>query len=298
MRFRKRQGIRRSRTADASSGQRAVSKALGISPSSPTGPDGETRYSMRDSLPNCHIKDGGATARKAPRQRHSNVSARIHSGTEDAGNIKRSEGYLPPFRTDLLATTMQEFAVSGHNAEYRLPSLSIRVSRDAVGRSDGYRCGTRLYRGGFWAMGPLHSRPMLSPRVTPQMIGPWVFLKRSPAGDILDVGRPYDADRDGISPRQHWSGRKNTNCHAGRLAKAGKCPRSASKSSRRLCRDIGISNPIFGDPFGRCSAIQDACVNAPPRAGECAGSILNAKAADLVTFYSRNLAVPARRDVD
>ncbi len=71
------------------------------------------------------------------------------------------------------------------------------------------------------------------------------------------------------------------------------------QSAEAFAGDIGISTPIVTDAFGECSIAQQDCRDMPsgvqPRLGEV-------EAPDpvlpLVAFYSRNLAVPARRDVD
>lgn len=63
--------------------------------------------------------------------------------------------------------------------------------------------------------------------------------------------------------------------------------------------DLGISTPLMPQHYGDCTPAQQACRDAPHGAQERLGPV---EAPDpvlgLVTFYSRNLAVPVRRDAD
>jgi CxxC motif-containing protein (DUF1111 family) len=85
----------------------------------------------------------------------------------------------------------------------------------------------------------------------------------------------------------------------GRFGWKASVPTVEAQSAHAFSGDIGISTPLDPDSSGECSAAQAACRDAPtgvqPRLGdvEAPDPVL-----DLVAFYSRNLAVPARRDVD
>jgi CxxC motif-containing protein (DUF1111 family) len=60
---------------------------------------------------------------------------------------------------------------------------------------------------------------------------------------------------------------------------------------------MGLSTPLHPAPWGECSEGQAACRAAPHGAdAEDGGFEVSAQALELVAFYSRNLAVPARRD--
>ena len=72
---------------------------------------------------------------------------------------------------------------------------------------------------------------------------------------------------------------------------------SAAGRTAAFSADIGLSSPLFPAPGGDCTAAQPACP-AAPHGGGPDGPEVSAEALDLVTFYARNLAVPARRDID
>ena len=150
------------------------------------------------------------------------------------------------------------------------------------------------YRVADPAYGPLHPATMLSPRVAPQMIG-LGLLEAVPAADILALADPDDADGDGISGRPNlvWSeefGRPML----GRFGHKAGQPTIRAQAAAAFAGDIGISTSLHPDPWGDCTAREAACRAAPAGgAPEADDTVL-----DLVTFYSRNLAVPARRDLD
>jgi CxxC motif-containing protein (DUF1111 family) len=62
---------------------------------------------------------------------------------------------------------------------------------------------------------------------------------------------------------------------------------------------MGLSTPLVPAAWGECTEAQVACREAPDGVQERLGpEEAPAQVLDLVAFYSRNLAVPVRRDVD
>jgi CxxC motif-containing protein (DUF1111 family) len=60
--------------------------------------------------------------------------------------------------------------------------------------------------------------------------------------------------------------------------------------------DIGISNPLLPDPFGDCTEAEERCRRGPHgEEGDAEGLEAPSTIMDLIVFYARNLAVPARR---
>jgi CxxC motif-containing protein (DUF1111 family) len=137
---------------------------------------------------------------------------------------------------------------------------------------------------------------MLSPRVTPQMIG-LGLLEAIPAADILANEDPADADGDGISGRANivWSAEFDRPM-LGRFGLKAGAPTIKAQSAGAFAGDIGISSPLHPDGWGECTEAETACRAAPDGGGDDRGTEIDAEGLDLVTFYARNLAVPARRD--
>lgn len=149
------------------------------------------------------------------------------------------------------------------------------------------------------AYGPLHPDTMLSPRVAPQMIG-LGLLEMIEERDILAAADPADSDGDGISgrPNRVWSVDHGT-VMLGRFGWKAGVATVNEQGQAAFSGDIGISVPLFPAGAGDCTARQTACLAAPngnsPQYDDLEAGH---QVTDLVAFYSRNLAVPARRDYD
>ena len=147
-------------------------------------------------------------------------------------------------------------------------------------------------------MAPLHPDAMLSPRVAPQMIG-LGLLEAIPAADILASADPEDTDGDGISGRPNivWSVEYDRPM-LGRFGLKAGAPTVRHQSAGAFAGDIGISNPLFPAGWGECTANQPVCRDAVDGGDAADGGLeIGGDGLDLVTFYSRNLGVPARRDL-
>jgi CxxC motif-containing protein (DUF1111 family) len=126
------------------------------------------------------------------------------------------------------------------------------------------------------------------------------LLEAIPAADILAHVDETDADGDGISGRANivWSTEFDQPM-LGRFGLKAGAPTIRQQSADAFAGDIGISNPLHPNGWGECTDTQDAC-RAAIDGGDNVhdGLEVDADGLDLVTFYSRNLAVPARRDLD
>lgn len=146
--------------------------------------------------------------------------------------------------------------------------------------------------------GDMAEGTMLSPRVAPPMIG-LGLIEAIPAADIIARADPEDADGDGISgkPQIVWSN-EFARPMLGRFGWKGGNPTVRQQSAEAFAGDIGISSPLANRPYGDCTAAQPDCLTAPHGDQDERGFEIDAEGLDLVTFYSRNLAVPARRGLD
>ena len=147
------------------------------------------------------------------------------------------------------------------------------------------------------AYGPADPELMISPRVAPQMIG-LGLLEAIDAADLLALADPDDADGDGISGRAAVVWDEVAGAPAlGRFGwKAGE-PHLAQQNAHAFGGDVGLANPLAPSPWGDCTEPQAACLSAPSGADDD-GMEASAAVMEKILFYTRNLAVPARRDVD
>ena len=281
-------------------------KKLWISaPASTLASDGLGPLYTARSCQRCHLKDGRGHPPEGPQDDSVSMFLRLSIPAPPDEPMSEIETFLlsagaaaPRTRPDpVYGGQLQDFATAGHPAEYR---LAVRYEHFEVALSEGEVAQLRRpsYSAEDLGYGPLAPGAMLSPRVAPPMIG-LGLLEAIPAEDILALADPEDTDGDGISGRAQvvWSF-ENRRPMLGRFGWKAGSPTIREQSASAFAGDIGISSPVFPDPWGECTARQQACRTAPHGDGDTRGTEIDAESLDLVTFYSRNLAVPARRDVD
>ncbi|MDO9381644.1 MAG: di-heme oxidoredictase family protein [Hyphomicrobiaceae bacterium] len=144
--------------------------------------------------------------------------------------------------------------------------------------------------------GPLHPGTMMSPRLSPQMIG-MGLLEAIPEADIRVLADPDDKDGNGISgrPSDVFSLTENK-VVLGRFGwKAGNAS-VRLQAADAFSGDMGLSTTLHRQGYGDCTETQTACRSAPDGASDLTDDVeVSDQFLDLVTFYAQNLAVPRRR---
>ncbi len=263
-------------------------------PSSTRSSDGLGPLYNARSCQSCHLKDGRAHPPTGPDDPAVGMFLRL-SVPGQPGDLPPAlaavPGYLATLPEPVYGGQLQSFGVPGLPAEGR---MAIDYTEVPVTLGDGTEVSLRRpsYRAADLGYGPMSPAVQISPRVAPQMIG-LGLLEAVPEADILALADPEDRDGDGISGRPNlvWSDAEGR-VMLGRFGlKAGQ-PTIRDQAAAAFAGDIGISTGLHPDGWGECTAAEAAC-RAQPDGGapEADDTVL-----DLVTFYSRNLAVPARRD--
>ncbi|MEX0351346.1 MAG: di-heme oxidoredictase family protein [Paracoccaceae bacterium] len=264
------------------------------SPSSTMASDGLGPLYNARACQRCHIKDGRGHPPLSPED--SPVSFLMRISVPGEAGEEAIEGYLATQPDPVYGEQLQDFALPGHAAEYRL-----RITHEEIDLtlSDGEQATLRkpIYHVEDLGYGPLHPHAMLSPRVAPQMIG-LGLLEAIPTADILAGADPEDADGDGVSGRANivWS-LEHERPMLGRFGHKAGQPTVSQQSAAAFSGDIGISSPLFPAPAGDCTEAQVDCLAAPHGDDPVRVHEVDQVAMDLTSFYSRNLGVPARRDV-
>lgn len=266
------------------------------SPSSTLASDGLGPLFNARSCQRCHIKDGRGHPPEGPNDNSISMFLRVSVPGDDAGVMAEIEDYIATSPDPTYGEQLQDFGLPGIPAEY---ALQIDYEEFDVELSDGETATLRkpTYAAASLGYGPLHPDAMLSPRVAPQMIG-LGLLEAIPAADILARADPDDHDGDGISGRANivWSVEFGMPM-LGRFGLKAGHPTIRQQSAAAFAGDIGISSPLYPVPYGECTGVQAECQSAPHGDQDVRGFEIDAEGMDLVTFYSRNLAVPARRNV-
>jgi len=267
-------------------------------PSSTKASDGLGPLYNARGCQNCHIKDGRGHPPEGPEDNAVSMFLRISIPGDPEAEMAGIEGYLETLPDPVYGRQLQDFGTPGHKAEYK---MQVTYEEIEVALSDGETAYLRqpTYHLTDLAYGPLHPDAMISPRIAPQMIG-LGLLEAVPAADILALADPDDADGDGVSGRANivWSPEFERPM-LGRFGLKAGSPTIKHQSASAFSGDIGISNPLFPAPWGECAGAEAAC-RAGPHGDDAAqdGFEVDGEGLDLVTFYSRNLAVPARRGED
>ena len=241
----------------------------------------------------CHLKDGRGHPPEAGDTSSSMLLAlSIPGGTLPQG-IKE---YLATLPDPNYGRQLQTRAAPGQAAEGKMTisytDLPVTLADGTIEtlRSPAYSITDTAY-------GALNTDIMLSPRVAPQMIGVGL-LEAIPAADILALADENDVDDDGISGRANvvWSVEQNAPM-LGRFGLKAGTPTVRHQSAIALTTDMGLSSTLFPDPSGDCTPNQSNCRSAPngQDPGLRDGREVDQQSLDLITYYSRNLAVPARR---
>ena len=264
-------------------------------PSSTLASDGLGPLFNARSCQRCHIKDGRG---HPPNGRDDNsVSMLLRVSIPDSTQTEAAitEDVFAAIPDPNYGSQIQDFGLPGISAEGRLQVDYEEFDVPLYG-GEIVRLRQPTYRIANLGYGPLHSHTMLSPRVAPQMIG-LGLLEAVPAADILALADPNDVNGDGISGRANlvWSHEFNQ-LMLGRFGLKAGIATLREQAAVAFANDIGISNPLFPDGWGECTEAQTACRRAIHGDHDIRGLEIDDEGLDLVTFYSRNLGVPARRD--
>lgn len=267
------------------------------SPASTLASDGLGPLFNARSCQRCHLKDGRGHPPEANDDNAISMFLRVSIPAPSDAEMVAIQDYIATLREPNYGSQLQDFAIQGHAAEYQ---LEISYDEEVVTLADGTNVSLRhpTYTAANLGYGPLHPDAMLSPRIAPQMIG-MGLLEAIPAADILANADPEDSDGNGISGRPNvvWSVEFDQPMLGRFGLKAGN-PTVMEQTASAFVGDIGISNPLFPAGSGECTDLQADCLAAIHGDGDARVFELDQEGLDLVTFYSRNLAVPARRGAD
>lgn len=243
------------------------------SPSSTISSDGLGPLYNARACQSCHLKDGRGHPPAASEQ----PSSLLY-------RLALSDGAPDP----IYGRQLQTFAVQGMEAE---ATVAGTVERRVVELAAGRRVTLEKTVPRFvWHYGAPQAGLTFSPRVAPPMIG-MGLLEAIPEADILAREDPDDRDGDGI---RGLANRREGRPGIGRFGWKAGAATVEEQSANAFLNDMGLGtrrNPL---PFGDCTPAQSACRAAPHGDDKEDGVEVPDALFDLVVFYSRNLAMPAR----
>ncbi|AYG64953.1 MULTISPECIES: di-heme oxidoredictase family protein [unclassified Rhizobium] len=275
----------------------ALFRKLWVSaPSSTQASDGLGPLFNARSCQSCHIRDGrGHPPNVAGTAATSMVLrlARTAITPEEEQAIR--DFHALNFPDSTYGAQLQDLAVPGLAAEGK---VAVSYSEEMVTLAGGETVTLRkpAYGVSDLAYGPLDPTTTISQRIAPPMIGLGLIEAIADA-DILANADPDDKKGTGIRGRpaivhDHRTGE----VALGRFGWKAQNATVRDQVADAFSADIGISTPDRPNAYGDCTAKEPQCLAMPNGVQKRLG---DTEAPDpvlpLVTFYSENLAVPARR---
>ncbi|WP_122460412.1 di-heme oxidoredictase family protein [Pseudomonas viridiflava] len=264
-----------------------------IAPSTTTARDGLGPLFNTNACQNCHIKDGRGHPPEAGDTNAVSMLVRLSIPDDPAfADLIQRNGVLPEPN---YGGQLQDMANPGVTPEGR-----VRVEYDAL--TVKFRDGTavelrqptlRITQLGY---GPMHPEAHVSARIAPPMIG--LGLLEAIADEaVLANADPDDKNGDGISGRANWVwDDAQQKVVMGRFGwKAGQ-PNLNQQNVHAFSGDMGLTTSLRR--FDDCTPAQTDCLAAPNGNGSDGEPEVSDNILRLVEFYTRNLGVPVRRNVD
>ncbi|MBX8489382.1 c-type cytochrome [Pseudomonas cichorii] len=264
-----------------------------IAPSTTTARDGLGPLFNTNACQSCHIKDGRG---HPPEPGDSNaVSMLVRLSIPDSAayaEVIKRNGVVPE---PTYGGQLQDMSIPGV-----APEGKVRVEYDPL--TIRFRDGTtvelrqptlRITQLGY---GPMHPYTHASARIAPPMIG-LGLLEAIPEAAILANADPDDKNGSGVSGRPNWVWDDvQQKVVMGRFGwKAGQ-PTLNQQNAHAFSGDMGLTTRL--KPVDDCTQAQTDCRDAPNGNGPDGEPEVSDNILRLVEFYTRNLAVPARRNVD
>lgn len=268
------------------------------SPSSTQASDGLGPLYNARACQSCHLKDGRG---RPPEKGEKSVSLFLRLGqkpkTQEQSRMME-HGVKLTFPDPIYGAQLQNFAVPGLRAE---GDMVVTYSKKTEALADGTEVELRVpkYAVSDLSYGPIDPDTILSPRIAPQMIGLGLVEQIHPA-DVVAGADPDDEDNDGISGEAQIITDKMTGKRlVGLFGWKAENASIRSQSAGAFSGDIGLSTPERPNPFGDCTPKQTRCLEMPNGVQKHLGNTEGPDPVlELATFYSQNLAVPERRNVD
>ena len=272
------------RRGDFFAGNSFFQNAWVTAPASTKARDGLGPLFNTMSCQSCHIKDGRGRPPLADQEMVSMI-LRISRENPDKLDSWKSIGVKPD---PAYGTQIQPKAIHGIQAE-ATPRMQWEEIKGTFADGSSYSLRKPIYQLDQPNYGPFPKDLMVSGRVAPALIGVGLLDTIAPES-IRKLEDPNDEDGDGISGRSNlvWNATEQK-FQPGRFGWKAEQPNIRQQVAAAFSEDIGITSSIF--PESALTAQQKKQIDAPN------GGVpeVNDEILELVTFYCKTLAVPARR---
>ena len=271
-----------------------------IAPASTDSRDGIGALFNVAACQSCHVKDGRGHAPMTSDDDADSLLIRLAMpATTDEQRQQLQQSMIEKVAHPMYGGQLQDRAIQGIPAEAR---IAVQWTSRPVTFADGYietlRAPTfNLTNPGY---GEFDDELMVSPRIALPMIG-LGLLDQIPDADIKKQAVSADKSTNNISGKFNWVMDPQTGEKAlGRFGwKAGQT-KLVTQNQSAFNEDMGLTSTIR--PIESCTPLQTACLKAVTGADAQGNGKPAVEVSDevvkFVEFYTRNLAVPHRRDAD
>ena len=271
-----------------------------IAPASTDSRDGLGALFNVAACQSCHVKDGRGHAPMTSDDAADSLLIRLAMPATTNGQRQQLKSSLiEKVAHPMYGGQLQDRGIQGVPAEAR---IAVTWTDKPMTFADGYvetlRAPTfNLTKPGY---GAFEDELMVSPRVALPMIG-LGLLEQIPDADIKKQADSADKNADGIRGKFNWVLDPQTGKTAlGRFGwKAGQT-KLLTQNQSAFNEDMGLTSNIR--PIESCTSLQTACLQATTGADEQGNGKpaveVNDEVTKFVEFYTRNLAVPHRRNAD
>ena len=273
--------VKKNHRMDFVLGQAIFEKLWVSSPASTKSSDGLGPLYNARSCHQCHIANGRGVVHNEDGSIHSSLVARLTTGNSQHDPVYGRQ--------------LQTFSTAGQHAEGR---LELRYETLPVTLGDGSIVELQKP---IWSLtnlqyGRLSANTRVSARLAPPLMASGLIDQMS-ASQIMANADPEDLDNDGISGRVRLVTDRQTGKRVpGRFGwKAGQ-PNTIQQNSAAFATDIGLSTPLFPEPWGDCSPSQHTCRSALHGNDGLNDTMeVSAELMDVLSVYVNGLAIPRRR---
>nr|WP_299038406.1 di-heme oxidoredictase family protein [uncultured Psychrobacter sp.] len=271
-----------------------------VAPASTDSRDGLGALFNVAACQSCHVKDGRGHAPMTSEDDADSLLIRLAMpATTDEERQQLGNSLIEKIVHPIYGGQLQDRGIQGVPAEAQ---VTVTWTDKPVTFADGHietlRAPTfELTHPGY---GDFDDELMVSPRVALPMIG-LGLLEQIPDADIKKQADSEDRNNDGIRGTFNWVMDPQTGKTAlGRFGwKAGQT-KLLTQNQSAFNEDMGLTSRIR--PNESCTPLQTACLNATTGADDQGDGKSPVEVSDevarFVEFYTRNLAVPHRRDAD
>ncbi|WP_061249818.1 di-heme oxidoredictase family protein [Leptospira alstonii] len=237
----------------------------------------------------CHVKDGRGT----PPANGSNVFSTMLIRVSKNGKDPITGG---PVGLDNYGLQINNRGVAGPPVVPAEATTTVTFAEEPGNFPDGeaYSLRRPTFTISNWNFG-VPALVNQSPRTSPMIPG-LGLLEAIPESTILSFADENDSDGDGISgkPNLVWDAKLQKKV-LGRFGWKANEPSLFQQNQGAFLGDIGITSPLF--PNQNCVGAQANCFASPAgNNGNPEGAEISNKTAELVTFYTKLLSIPGRRN--